>query len=118
MEYQPALYYPGDLAVNYDYYIKRTTHESSLSIPMYATAAAIIGKHGDALELFKRALRTDTEDYYGNTRDGFHVAAAGGLWWIILHGFLGVKFKGGKAVIGRERLQGGIQVSSPLISIQ
>jgi len=94
--------YPGDLAKNYEYYIKRTAHESSLSMPIYAAVAALTGKLDDALALFKKVLMTDLENLYMNTRDGFHVAAAGGLWWAILHGFLGMRLDNGKILISKN----------------
>ncbi len=84
--------------VNYKYYLPRTTHESSLSLPMYAGLAAKLGRIDEAYKLFKLALKTDLEDLYGNTSDGFHVATAGGLWTTLLLGFLGIKASSGKLV--------------------
>ena len=84
------------LRVNYEYYLPRTTHESSLSLPTYAGVAALIGRTSDAWRLLSEALKTDLEDLYGNTRDGFHVAAAGGIWAALLLGFLRLKISRGR----------------------
>ncbi len=81
---------------NYEYYLPRTTHESSLSLPTYAGVAAIIGRIEDAWKLLSLALQTDLEDLYGNTRDGFHVAAAGGIWAALLLGFIGLRIEKGR----------------------
>ncbi len=83
------------MAVNYDYYLPRTTHESSLSLPTYAGVAALIGRAEEAWRLLSLALKTDLEDLYGNTREGFHVAAAGGIWAALLLGFLRLRVKEG-----------------------
>ncbi len=80
---------------NYEYYLPRTTHESSLSLPTYAGIAALIGRVEEAEKLLSLALETDLGDLYGNTRDGFHVAAAGGIWAAILLGFLRLNVKEG-----------------------
>ncbi len=79
------------IKTNYEYYIKRTTHESSLSLPIYAGVAARIGAIEEGYYLYKKALETDLGNLYGNTNYGIHVATAGGLWFTLLHGFLGIK---------------------------
>ncbi|MEM1522239.1 MAG: hypothetical protein QW407_01500 [Thermofilaceae archaeon] len=78
------------LEANYRYYLPRTTHESSLSLPIYA-AVAISLKDEYAGVLFSKVLDTDLGNLYGNTGDGFHVGAAGGLWYAILYGLLGLR---------------------------
>lgn len=88
---------PEVLRRNYDYYLRYTTHESSLSLPIYATAGFMIDDP-NAIKLFINALKTDVEDAYGNTQDGFHVATAGGLWYAVLFGVLGVRLHGDNLV--------------------
>lgn len=78
------------IELNYNYYIRRTTHASSLSLPSYAMVAAYLGKIGDAYKMLKIVADTDLKNIYGNTADGFHVASAGGLWTAILFGILGI----------------------------
>ena len=65
-------------------------------MPTYAGVAALIGRTSDAWKLLSEALKTDLEDLYGNTRDGFHVAAAGGIWAALLLGFLRLKISRGR----------------------
>ena len=76
---------------NFDYYFKRTTHASSLSLPVYAAVAAKLGLKELAYTMFKYAAYADLGDIYGNVEDGFHVGSAGGSWQAFLYGFLGLK---------------------------
>mgnify|MGYP001772846955 CR=1 FL=1 len=96
---------PEILRKNYDYYLKRTTHESSLSLPIYATAGFIIGDPS-APKLFEIALKTDLENLYNNTHDGFHIAAAGGLWYAILIGILGLRLRNEELIANPVRVEG------------
>jgi len=93
---------PEILRKNYEYYLERTTHESSLSLPIFATVAIMLGID-ERLELFSRVLETDLGNMYGNTHDGFHVAAAGGIWYAILFGLLGIRLRNGELVYHPRR---------------
>ena len=79
---------------NYDYYLPRTEHGSSLSACMYALAACTIGRPDDAYPLFLKSAQADLVEggkewaglvYIGGT----HPAAAGGAYMALLWGFLG-----------------------------
>jgi kojibiose phosphorylase len=96
---------PKILRKNYEYYLKYTTHESSLSLPIYATAGFIIDDQ-NAVEMFKTALKTDLENLYNNTHEGFHVATAGGLWYAILLGIMGIRIRGGKLIVSPKKVNG------------
>jgi len=85
------LFRKEDMLRNFNYYLPRTTHESSLSLSIYASVAARLGLTSLAYKLFKKAVNIDLQDIYGNTRDGIHVASAGGAWCSFLFGFLGLK---------------------------
>jgi kojibiose phosphorylase len=78
------------IELNYDYYVNRTTHASSLSLPSYAMVAAYLGKINDAYKMLKIAVDADLKNIYENTSEGFHVASAGGVWTAILFGILGI----------------------------
>ena len=78
---------------NFEYYIVRTTHASSLSMPTYAIVASWLGDMELAYDYFMKCAYIDLKNIYGNTADGFHLATAGGLWQIIFRGFCGVDFK-------------------------
>jgi kojibiose phosphorylase len=80
--------------INFDYYERRTTHKSSLSIPSYAIVAGELGETEKAYKYFIPAVSTDLDDIYGNTELGIHAAALGGAWQIALNGFAGMKLKG------------------------
>ena len=79
--------------VNYDFYEKRTTHKSSLSLPSYAITALELGNLGESYKHFIQAIRADYGDLYGNTELGMHAAALGGAWQIAGYGFAGLKIK-------------------------
>ena len=83
------------MAANYDYYLPRTQHASSLSRPMYALVAARLGRVAEAYELFLRGatvdLLADSHPSPGGTFiGGIHVAACGATWQVVVLGFGGV----------------------------
>ncbi len=78
---------------NYDFYISRTVHKSSLSASMHAFIASEVGDLHRAYNLFNVCLRTDISDLYGNTAEGVHAASLGGTWQALIFGFAGVKIR-------------------------
>jgi kojibiose phosphorylase len=78
---------------NYDFYITRTLHKSSLSAPIHAIMAARSYDLQRAYNFFNVALRTDISNIYGNTDEGIHAASLGGTWQAVVFGFGGVRFK-------------------------
>ncbi|MBN2097863.1 MAG: glycoside hydrolase family 65 protein [Candidatus Omnitrophica bacterium] len=76
---------------NYDFYIKRTVHKSSLSPAIHALLACEVGDLTRAYNLFKVSLRADIANVYGNTYEGIHGASLGGTWQAVIFGFCGVK---------------------------
>jgi kojibiose phosphorylase len=90
------LYLLGDVfsintkKVNYDFYIARTMHSSSLSAATHAAIAAEIGDMQRAYTLFNLALRADISNIYGNTAEGIHAASLGGTWQAVVFGFAGI----------------------------
>jgi kojibiose phosphorylase len=90
------LYLLGDVfnlktkKINYEYYIARTMHSSSLSASIHAAIAAEIGDMQRAYTLFNLALRADISNIYGNTSEGIHAASLGGTWQAIVFGFAGI----------------------------
>ncbi|TRZ48738.1 MAG: glycoside hydrolase family 65 protein [Dehalococcoidia bacterium] len=91
------LYLLGDVfnlktkKINYDYYIARTVHSSSLSASIHAAIAAETGDMQKAYTLFNLALRADISNIYGNTAEGIHAASLGGTWQAIVFGFAGIE---------------------------
>ncbi len=84
---------------NYDFYIKRVLHKSSLSPSIHAAMACECGYLQQAYNLFNLSLRTDISNIYGNTSEGIHAACLGGTWQTVIFGFGGVSFKKGKIFI-------------------
>lgn len=94
---------PEILEKNYRYYLERTTHESSLSLPIFATVALILGLN-EGWDLFLKTLETDLRNTYRNTHEGFHVATAGGLWYAILFGILGIRLRNKNLVYSPKKI--------------
>ncbi|MBN1526931.1 MAG: glycoside hydrolase family 65 protein [Candidatus Omnitrophica bacterium] len=82
---------PKALLKNYEYYIARTLHQSSLSAPVHAKVACEAGDLNRAYSFFNVALRTDVSNMYGNTYEGIHAASLGGTWQAVVFGFAGVR---------------------------
>ncbi len=80
---------------NYEYYVERTLHRSSLSPAIYALIAIEVGDMGRAYRYFNLALHTDISDVHGNTAQGVHAACIGGTWQILVNGFAGIRIKNG-----------------------
>jgi len=79
--------------VNHDFYEKRTTHKSSLSLPSYAITALELGNLKESYKHFIQAVRADYGNLYGNTEVGVHAAALGGAWQIAAYGLAGLRIK-------------------------
>ncbi len=80
---------------NYEYYLERTLHKSSLSIATYAIMAIDAGDRNRAYRFFNAALHTDLSDLHANTQEGIHIACIGGTWQILINGFAGVRIEKG-----------------------
>ncbi|MFH1379728.1 MAG: glycosyl hydrolase family 65 protein [bacterium] len=76
---------------NYEYYIKRTLHKSSLSPSIHSIIARDAGDMKRAYQFFIASLYIDLHDIYGNTADGMHAACLGGVWQALINGFGGVR---------------------------
>ena len=85
--------------VNYEYYIARTIHKSSLSLPICALMAIDMGDKNRGYQFFNTALHTDISDVHNNTDEGIHAACMGGTWQALINGFAG-GIDGGKGYNG------------------
>jgi trehalose/maltose hydrolase-like predicted phosphorylase len=90
----PGVAPSGSLEADIDYYEPRTTHASSLSAPVHAAVLARAGRLDGALAYLRTAATIDLEDRRGNTSDGLHVAAMGGVWHALTHGIAGLELQG------------------------
>jgi len=73
------------------YYEKVTTHDSSLSKPIFCAVAAKLGVMNKATGYFKDSANLDLRDSHGNTSDGIHTANMGGTCMAALFGFAGLR---------------------------
>ena len=80
---------------NYAYYLDRTLHKSSLSLPSHASMAIEVGDKNRAYSFFNTALRADISNVNNNTSDGIHAACIGGTWQVLVNGFAGVRIHKG-----------------------
>ncbi|MBK9118736.1 MAG: glycoside hydrolase family 65 protein [Phycisphaerales bacterium] len=88
-----------DLLTNWDYYVPRTQHNSSLSAGTHAALAAQLGLPDTALRYFREAARVDLENRRGDSGRGLHGAALGGTLCAVLCGFGGVRLEDGYLVV-------------------
>ena len=78
---------------NYDYYIERTLHKSSLSLPIYAIMALYNGDRGQAYRFFNTSAHVDIANIHRSTEDGIHAACIGGSWQTLINGFAGIQIE-------------------------
>ncbi len=82
------------LRKNYEYYIQRTSHGSSLSRVVHAYLANQMGEYDLGWELYKEALESDYTDIQGGTTaEGIHAGVMGGTVLMVVTSFLGVNLK-------------------------
>lgn len=77
--------------VNFDFYERATTHDSSLSTAIFSIMASEIGYREKAYDYFISTARMDLDDYHGNTKDGIHAANMAGTWMCLVNGFAGMR---------------------------
>lgn len=85
---------PAALGADLDHYLPRCCHGSSLSPAIHAAVAARAGRTDEARHLLDLATRIDLADMTGSTAGGLHLAAFGGVWQALVHGFAGVQVTG------------------------
>lgn len=78
---------------SFDYYEKRTTHDSSLSRCVFGIMASKLGEKKKAYEYFDFSSKLDILNSQHNTKDGIHTANMGGTYMGIVYGFLGLRVK-------------------------
>ncbi|MCD4812304.1 glycoside hydrolase family 65 protein [bacterium] len=80
------------IKLNYDYYLQRTSHGSTLSYVVHGHVAHLIGHDEEAMEYFMHALRSDFYDIQGGTTsEGIHVGAMGGSIELFYRMFAGMQ---------------------------
>ncbi|MBD3421361.1 MAG: beta-phosphoglucomutase [Chitinivibrionales bacterium] len=84
------------LAENYEYYVNRTSHGSTLSKVAHAAIARDMANKDETWKWFYEALESDIYDTQGGTTvEGIHSAVMGGTITIISRVFAGIAFRSG-----------------------
>jgi len=82
------------LAKNLEYYLKRTSHGSTLSRVVHAQLANMIEDHNLSWDLYKNALTSDFADVQGGTTgEGIHAGVMAGTILIALQSYAGLDLK-------------------------
>lgn len=81
----------SSLKKNYAYYVKRTSHGSTLSKVVHCYLALLLGKSKDAWRLFLDVLKSDIYDSQGGTTpEGIHTGVMAGSINIVTKMFAGI----------------------------
>ncbi|MFG0283830.1 MAG: beta-phosphoglucomutase [Phycisphaerales bacterium JB039] len=75
----------------WDYYLPITTHDSSLSPAVHALVALRLGLDDEAWRFWQRGSGLDLDVAHGGAAEGIHIAAAGGVWQMVVYGFAGLR---------------------------
>lgn len=62
----------------WEYYEKRTIHDSSLSLSTHSVLASDMGEKNLAYDLFRKASMIDLGTFMGSSNAGIHAASFGG----------------------------------------
>jgi len=83
----------GSLEKNFDFYEKRTVHESSLSPCIHSILASNLGKRKMAYDFYLQTARLDLDDYNHEADEGCHITSMAGTWMSVIEGFGGMRVK-------------------------
>jgi trehalose/maltose hydrolase-like predicted phosphorylase len=79
---------------NYEYYLNRTSHGSTLSRVVHAYLANMFGNSEEANKLYFEALQSDFTDIQGGTTaEGIHAGVMGGTVLMAITSFAGINLK-------------------------
>ena len=82
-------------AQNFAFYDSVTTHDSSLSMAVFAILADEIGRVDLGYDYFMASARLDLDNMHHNTKDGLHMANMAGTWNGVVKGFGGMRYREG-----------------------
>ncbi|MFW6134437.1 MAG: CBS domain-containing protein [Elusimicrobiota bacterium] len=95
----PDLFSIDEKRKNFNYYVKRTLHKSSLSYSTHSYLSSQIGDRFRAFQFFWICLNIDLENIANNTGDGIHAANLGGVWQALIYGFAGLNLRDDSVII-------------------
>lgn len=78
---------------SFDYYLKRTTHDSSLSKGIYGIAAYAVDKSKLGYEFFKETCFLDFRNRKKHTQHGLHVANMGATYLMVIYGLFNLRLE-------------------------
>jgi len=81
-----------DMAYAWDYYLPRTSHDSSLSYGVHSIIANRLNKRQEAYEFWRKSLMIDLDIGRGKSAQGIHIASAGINWQAAIFGFGGLRY--------------------------
>ena len=81
---------------NWEYYEPKTTHDSSLSLPIHAILASDLNLNTAAYKFYEMACETDLGIHVGKAIQGLHMATCGSIWNMTVEGFGGLRIDNGK----------------------
>lgn len=85
---------------NFDYYISRTSHGSTLSRLVHSDLAYRLGDHESAWEMYMEALSSDLVDIQGGTTgEGIHCGVMAGTVYLALSVFCGLDLSDDQPVL-------------------
>jgi trehalose/maltose hydrolase-like predicted phosphorylase len=88
------------LRKNYEYYLKRTSHGSTMSKVVHCYIAQVLKKPKEAWKLFLEVLRSDICDTQGGTTpEGIHCGVMGGSISLVTKGYSGLRLREDRIVI-------------------
>ncbi len=87
---------------NWNYYEKRTLHDSSLSLSTHCILANDLQLKKEAYELFHKLIAVDMGSNMKTSDDGIHAASIGGIWQSVIFGFGGVRVRNAGLTINPE----------------
>ena len=84
---------------SFDYYLPKTTHDSSLSRCIHSIIAFRLGHTDLGYKYLQDTVKIDLENTYNNTHHGLHIANSGGIYLSMVFGILGLRIKNGSILI-------------------
>lgn len=89
------------LKANYDYYVDRTSHGSTLSKVVHCYVAHTLGRTQEAWQWYEEVLRSDIYDTQGGTTpEGIHTGVMAGSLYMVMRAFAGVTILDDRIEIG------------------